>query len=67
MHDKIKSFSIIRLNSTPEGWGVVDDASGALVHLDGLAIRLSKQRAVEIAGNLNAEAKERASALQTGA
>lgn len=62
MSEKGKSFSIIRLNSDPTGWGVVDDASGALVHIDGLALRLTKERAKEISGRLNDEAKERGTA-----
>ncbi len=52
------SFSIVRLNSYETGWGVVDDASGALVHIDGVALRLTKERAVEVAGKLNEEAQE---------
>ena len=54
-----KSFSIVRLNQRETGYGVVDDASGALVHIDGLALRLTKERADAVAAQLNAEAKER--------
>lgn len=57
-----KSFSIIRLNADDTGWGVVDDASGALIHIDGLAMRLTRDRAKEVAATLNAEAKERGTA-----
>lgn len=61
MSGKGTSFSIIRLNGSPEGWGVVN-ASGALVHINGMAIRLTRERAVEIAAHLNAEADERGAA-----
>lgn len=60
--EKGKSFSIIRLNPHETGYGVVDDASGALVHIDGLALRLTKERAREVAATLNAEARETGSA-----
>ncbi|WP_020178370.1 hypothetical protein [Methylopila sp. M107] len=62
MSDKGKSFSIIRLNPEETGWGVVDDATGALVHLDGMALRLTKQRAKDVATQLNDEARESGSA-----
>lgn len=62
MAKKGESFSIIRLNATETGWGVVDDASGALAHIDSLAMRFTKERAQLIAAEMNAEAKERGTA-----
>ena len=62
MREKGRSFSIVRLNSDDTGYGVVVDATGALVRMDGLALRLTKARANEIATLMNAEAKERGSA-----
>ena len=62
MAEKGKSFSIIRLNGDETGYGVVDDGSGALVHIDGLALKLTKERAREVAATMNAEANERGSA-----
>lgn len=67
MGSKGKSFSIVRLNNDPTGWGVVDDGSGALVHVDGLALRLTKERAKEISAKLNDEVKERGSATSSAA
>ncbi|WP_020179553.1 hypothetical protein [Methylopila sp. M107] len=65
MVEKGVSFSAIKLNTSETGWGVIDDASGALVHFDGLALRLTKERAREIADQLNAEARERGTAGDT--
>lgn len=59
MGEKGKSFSVVRLNDwSNTGWGVVDDASGALVHIDGLALKLTKERASAVADELNAGARE---------
>lgn len=55
MREKGASFSIIRLNVEETGWGVVDDGTGALVHIDGLALKLTKERAKQIAAEMNAE------------
>lgn len=57
MKQKGTSFSIIRLNNEETGWGVVDDATGALVHIDGLALKLTKERARQIAAEMNEEAR----------
>lgn len=59
MSAKGKSFSVVRLNDWSEnGWGVVDDASGALAHIDGLALKLTEARARTVAAELNAGAEE---------
>lgn len=62
MAEKGRSFSIIRLNADETGYGVVDDASGALVHIDGLALKLTRERAKEVAAQMNAEAEDNGSA-----
>ena len=50
-----KTYSIIRLNQwTDAGWGVVEDQSGSLVHIDGLALKLTQERAQALADDLNA-------------
>lgn len=57
MAGKGESFSIVRLNNEETGWGVVDDATGALIHIDGLALRLTKEKAQAIARELNDAAR----------
>lgn len=55
---KGEPFSVIRLNTTELGYGVIDDATGALTHIDGLAMRLNKERVKDVTALSNAEAKE---------
>lgn len=54
----VKTYSIIRLNQWSDAsWGVVEDQSGALVHIDGLAIRLTQDQAQSLADDLNSGAR----------